>query len=166
MANEKRGKPGDCQIITPPNLIKTKVGDGPSRLDEAVAKYLDGLVAREKVNYLPILDDEIRDLRKLVAMYAERDVLDERGNRALYFIAHRIRGEAGMNDEELVGTIANLLCECLDHPDTVTGPMVQFVALHVEAMAAARAADFDEDGAEKARQVIAGFKAARAKLMA
>ena len=165
MTDTQRGAPGDCQIIRVPNLLKPKVGEGPTRLPDAVARYLDGQIEKERHTYLPILDDEIADLRKLIGEYADRDSLDERGNRALYYIAHRIRGEAGMNREMLVGSIANLLCECLDHPDTVSGPLIQFVALHVDAIAAARAADFSEDGASQARQVIEAFKAARAKLM-
>ncbi|MBF0250915.1 MAG: hypothetical protein HQL35_09840 [Alphaproteobacteria bacterium] len=161
----ERGKAGDCEVIPSPIKLKVKTGDGPAKLPRKKAQELDQLIESQRDLYLEILDQELRELRRLVAGIKNHAVLTVEENRGLFFIAHRIRGEAVMNGQNVVGIIANLLCECLDTPDMIRGPQVPFIALHVEAMVASHAAQITGETDVRAQEIINGFKAARAKLL-
>lgn len=152
----------DVRVVNVPNFIKPKVGDGPAKLDNATAERIEARIAAERDNYLDLLDNEIKELRAIAGRYA--NTLDEEGLKAIFFIAHRIRGEAGMNDLVLVETIASLLCDCVEHPEIVTGPMADFIKLHIDALAAVRTANLSGSGGETGRVIIEGFKQARQKL--
>lgn len=162
----KRGWGGTFEVLRPANVLKAKVGSGPAILDDVTAQRIEQGIASQTGRYLKILDAELRDLEDLVGRSHDRHDLDETGNRAIFCITHRIRGEAGQNDLLLIAAIANLLCEFLDQPVMLSTAPVEFVKLHVDAMVAVRAERLTGAGGERGKALLEGFRKARAKYLA
>ncbi|MBF0246588.1 MAG: hypothetical protein HQL36_00725 [Alphaproteobacteria bacterium] len=159
------GESGAHQTYTPPNMLKIKVGDGAERIPPELEKKVNAIIAAEKDGYFKMLGEEVGELLKLKAKIVAGKEIDAASRERIYAIGHRVRSEAGMNDLYLIGTVANLLCECLDHPDGVKGSLIAFVALHIDAMGAIYAGGQNVDSNAIGSQIIEGFKQARAKLL-
>lgn len=163
--SNKRGSGGFCEIVEVPNTLKQKVGDGPPVLDELTIRRLDNLIASQRPLYLPILDEDLEAMLRVIGGLADGAPLDQADNRSIFLHAHRIRGEAGMHGFQLLEAVANLLCECLDAPEEVApNRLTSFARLHVDAMQAARAANLTALGGPEATQLIEGLRRAREKL--
>ncbi len=160
-------RPGEYEMYEPPNKIKTKVGRMPQRLEPAMALRAQTLLDDLAGEYKDILIGELEDLRAIMNDHEDwdGDVLDEGSNRAIFAIAHRIRGEAAMHDYQVISSIANLLCDFLDHPQMLESAPMPFVKLHVDAMCVARDQNLVGAGGPAGRELVKGFRMARDKLL-
>jgi len=165
MTEEHTDETEDVRIVTPPNLLKTKAGDGPAKLDPETARILDEAIREEAKGYPKILDAQIHKMQKICMPFLKGNRMPEAEVGSIFYIAHQIRGEAGIGGLMLVETISNLLCDVLEESDAFSDKLVELVTLHINALAAVRSAELSGEGGNTGEKIVDGLKKARMKFL-
>ena len=105
------GKPAPdaFDVITPPNVLKVKVGGGSAPFDEDAIARADAILKDLAENFREWLRDDIERLHEAHAALQKSDG-SATTRAALHQVAHDLKGEAATLGLPLLGRVAGSLC--------------------------------------------------------
>ncbi len=150
------------QIITPPNLLKSKVGPGKGIDPELVARA-ELAVAGMKSDYEKWVQDDITRLRDA----CNRIVSDTAGRKKhlidLFQISHDMKGQGGSFGYPLITRFCNSLCNFVEERADVGDKEISVIRAHVDSVAAVISQKIEADGGKLGQAIANGLEAAVAK---
>jgi len=120
------------EILTPPNKLKEKVGDGGfdptavTRAQRAVQAMAGGYVGQAEAHVAAL-----RQAMNLALVDAD---LKAAGVRQIYDKTHQLRGEGGTFGFPLITSIGALLCGYIDRASSPADAELDVVSAHIDAM--------------------------------
>lgn len=124
-----------CEILTPPNLLKAKVGGNFSGIDEAAIARAEAVVEHIKAEHGEWLAGDVVCLCRAWATYdAAPD--SEENISALYRASHDLRGQAATFDFPAISRATHSLCQLIEAVGTPQTLPRALIRAHVEAVAA------------------------------
>lgn len=152
------------QVVTPPNRLRQKVtGSGPispemlTRAKEAVASLAPAFA-----------ELMAKDVEKICGLYAE-GVADP-GRRleivkAIFEVAHDLRGQAGTFDYPLVTRVGSSLCRFIENLKECDDACFEVVGVHVDALDGVLRNAIRGDGGALGREIADGLESAVRKIL-
>jgi len=126
-----RQKP--IEFITPPNILKIKVGGGHGGTDKAAIERANKALADLKDQFAGWLDKEVDSLTKAKEKIRKEGLTKETA-KELHSFAFDLKGLGTTYDFPLVTKIAGLLCDLIDRsPDPAKIP-IALLDGHVDAI--------------------------------
>lgn len=124
------------EVVTPPNILKAKVGGKLPKLDQdAIAraeKALEGLSSE----FGDWINDELSKLEAALET-AKTDGLKDRAGEVLFRRAHDLKGLGSTYGYPFVSRLSGSLCKLIEEPDTRADATFSLIAAHVQAIKAA-----------------------------
>lgn len=120
-------KAGVFDVITPPNVLKVKVGGAGAPFDEDAIARADAILQDLALNFREWLRDDIARLLDAYAAYQRTNGADP-ARTALHLAAHDLKGEAGTLGLPLIGRVAGSLAILLSEKQA---PSSALLAEHV-----------------------------------
>jgi hypothetical protein len=123
------------EFITPPNVLKAKLGGALPQLDERAIARAEAALAKLADNFGDWVKEETERLFKEWAAYeAANGALPQR--KALYRCAHDLKGLAPTYGYPLAGRVSASMCKLIgdEHPD-IQFPM-SLLRAHIDAIRA------------------------------
>lgn len=131
MANEK-----PIELITPPNMLKAKVGGPIAMMDEDAVKRAEEALRELSVNFQAWLDDEVHGLE--VAYIALSKATDKPAALATVFEkGHDLKGLGTTYGYPLITRLAGSLCKMLETEPLRRRAPLSLVDAHVNGIRAA-----------------------------
>lgn len=153
-----------AQIVDPPNRLRQKVsGSGPispemlARAKEAVASLAPQFA-----------DLVTRDVGKICELYAEGVEHPARRleiAKAIFEVAHDLRGQAGTFDFPLITRVGSSLCRFVENLEECDEACFEVIGVHVEALHALLRDSVRGDGGPIGREIADGLEAAVRKVL-
>lgn len=138
----KREKP--IEIITPPNMLRVKVGGRIAPADpEAIARAEKALQQME-VEFEDWINEEVVKLEKAMAV-AKKTGLGTPEGEAVFIIAHDLRGLGTTYKFPIVTRIATSLARLIEDDERRATAPVALVGAHVNSIRAALAQNVRDD---------------------
>ncbi|HZD26371.1 MAG TPA: hypothetical protein VE631_08940 [Alphaproteobacteria bacterium] len=125
-----RGKPGDCEIIERPNLLKKKVGDGQG-FDPATLVRAEQVIEMARQGYIDRVRAQLHDCENMFKSMRSQHQHEFSG---IWDIVHVIRGEAGTMNYPLLTRLGNSLCNLISTIKQPNARDLKTVAAHLAAM--------------------------------
>ncbi|MCG8356114.1 MAG: Hpt domain-containing protein [Kiloniellales bacterium] len=161
MTKPKSGAPpadakAACSFIEPPDFLKHKVVKGQGWDLEAIERR--AAEAIESMRY-EFLDCARRDLLAMQsAVERAKSGYDPiEALKAVYRLAHDLRGQAGTFGYPLISTIASSLCDYIDEAQDPGSVQLEAIEVHSNAMKAVIAADIQGDGGATGNKLLTGM---------
>ena len=130
-----RQKP--IEIITPPNVLKTKIGGPLPALDQNAIARAEAALDKLSSQFADWIGEELNNLLAAWAEY-EKATGTPKAKNELHRRAHDLKGLAATYGYPLVGRICSTLCKLTgDEHGDITAP-VSLLKAHVDAVKAAR----------------------------
>ena len=123
------------EVITPPNILKTKVGPrGPTEEDfkaiEKAEKVIEGMADK----YVDVVAHDLASLQEAVEKL-EKDVENRSEHlEKIFLVSHDMKGQGGSFGYPLVTIICNQLGRFIEKLESVGDPEIQVIALHIDAV--------------------------------
>lgn len=129
-----RQKP--IEIITPPNVLKTKIGGALPALDQNAIARAEAALEKLSGQFDDWIGEELNNLLQAWAVF-EKEPGSPKTKSELHRRAHDLKGLAGTYGYPLVGRICSTLCKLTgDEHGDITAP-VSLLKAHVDAVKAA-----------------------------
>jgi HPt (histidine-containing phosphotransfer) domain-containing protein len=129
-----RQKP--IEVITPPNMLKTKVGGALPALDQRAIAKAEAALEKMSDQFAEWIKEELARLLEAWAVY-EKSMHDPVAKNELHRRAHDLKGLAPTYGYPLVGRICATLCKLTgDEHGEITAPD-RLLKAHVDAVKAA-----------------------------
>ena len=125
----------DIEIISPPNIIKSKVvEDGPGAVDEDTLERAETVISDETDSYFELVKEDLVKLQLGVADLKSNLAEPQKALEQVFFVAHNIKGQAGSFGFEILTQIADRLCRIIEYLDSVKPKELKVIELCVLAM--------------------------------
>lgn len=160
MSNEQQ-----VRIITPPNLLRTKVVEGgPGAVSAKALAQAEKVIADMADSYVEwVAADLVRLADALAALRSSAPSEQKHLLRSIFAVAHDMKGQGGSFGYGLITTFADLLCKYVENLEVVTPEQTQVIALHVESMRVVVAQCMKGDGGPGGNQLLTGLEMVAAK---
>ncbi|MGE0253699.1 MAG: Hpt domain-containing protein [Alphaproteobacteria bacterium] len=147
---------GNYQMINRPNVLKAKVANpapGPA-IDPAVLAQAEAAIASMRGEFEERMTDEAARLVQLVDGFAAAD-----GQlKAIFRVAHELRGQGGTFGYPMVTEIGTLLCDYIEKlPDPAAADR-SVLRAHAEALNAVVANRVQGDGGATGAGIVDGLR--------
>ena len=158
-------EPDKPQIVSPPNRLRQKVsGNGPIS-PEMLAR------AKEAVSNLAPAFAELmaKDVEKIASLYEEGLADPTRRMevaKAIFDVAHDLRGQAGTFDYPLVTRVGSSLCRFIEKLEGCEDVHFEVIAVHVDALEGVLRNAIRGDGGALGREIADGLELAVKKVLA
>ena len=158
-------EPDKPQIVSPPNRLRQKVsGTGPIS-PEMLAR------AKEAVSNLAPAFAELmaKDVEKIARLYEEGLADPARRMeiaKAIFDVAHDLRGQAGTFDYPLVTRVGSSLCRFIEKLEGCEDVHFEVIAVHVDALEGVLRNAIRGDGGALGREIADGLELAVKKVLA
>lgn len=158
-------EPDKPQIVSPPNRLRQKVsGTGPIS-PEMLAR------AKEAVSNLAPAFAELmaKDVEKIASLYEEGLADPTRRMeiaKAIFDVAHDLRGQAGTFDYPLVTRVGSSLCRFIEKLEGCEAVHFEVIAVHVDALEGVLRNAIRGDGGALGREIADGLELAVKKVLA
>ena len=157
---EKGQENGAYQLITPPNLLKAKVGKGGmGRIDPDLIKHAETVVDSLGNEFAETVSREILHVMEL-AMDLETDpakAADIRKN--IRRVAHDLRGQGATYGYDLISDVAECLFQYTDRLSSAAELNPEVLRAHADAMRAIIKNDVKGDGGVVGIDLVASLDA-------
>ncbi|NQW01556.1 MAG: Hpt domain-containing protein [Rhodospirillales bacterium] len=156
----------DLEFITPPNTLKAKVSiGGVGAVDESVIQRAEEAIAGMTDDYLEWVYQDISRIE--LACKELKGSQEDRGEklRAVFHVAHDIKGQGGSFGFDLMTTIGNQMCRLIDKADVDDPHLIEVIDVHVDAMKLIIAARLKGDGGRDGELMLAGLQKVCEKIL-
>ena len=144
MANLQKGVPGSYQIISPPNLLRAKVGGGTPGFDGRTIERAETAIAKLGDDFPAQADACLAAMRDALNL---GKIGDNAGAKSgIFAAAFELKSTGGMFDYPLVSDIANNLCVYLEKVGELDKKGLDIASAHYDAMRAVIANRMTGDG--------------------
>lgn len=129
---KNRARLRKATVVTPPNVIKTKVGDGgiaPENLKSA-QEY----VSANTVDFRPIGKALVEDLHLIIGQIKTGKLRGEAAIEAMLFPAAQLKAQGALFRYSLVSDIAEILVDFLERVEKADRDVIDVVDAHVVAV--------------------------------
>jgi len=120
------------EILTPPNKLKQKVGDGG--FDPVAVTRAQRAVQAMTGDYVGQAEAHVAALRQAMDRAAADAGLKASGIQQIYDKTHELRGEGGTFGFPLITSIGALLCGYIDRAGSPGAAELDVVSAHIDAM--------------------------------
>ena len=134
MSKLQSGVPGSYQVITPPNLLRAKVG-GAGGFDKHVVERAETAIASHSDDFPAQAEASLSAMNDAIKAAAAGDHSAVAKNR-IFSATFELKATGGMFNYPLVSLIANNLCLYLEKLETLDKRSVEISAAHYGAMKA------------------------------
>jgi chemotaxis protein histidine kinase CheA len=125
----------DVEFIKPPNVIKSKVKEGgPGAVDAETLERAETVIAEETESYLVLVKEDMKKLHQSVAALKQSLSEPQKSLEEIFFVTHKIKGQAGSFGYDLLTQIADRLCRIIEYLDDVKPKEMKVIELCVLAM--------------------------------
>jgi len=153
------------EIIQVPNVLKSKVSYGPDGVDVEALERAEAVIANLRSSYLVWAQE---DLVKIHALYEQALALpvDARGPsiKAVFGIAHDIKGQGGSFGYQLMTILGNQLCRFAESRPLFGDAELDIIRLHIAAMRTVIGDQIEGEGGALGEDLLRGLQAVIAKL--
>lgn len=146
-------KDDDVEFIKPPNIIKSKVKEGgPGAVDAETLERAETVIVEETELYLELVKEDMKKLHQGVADLKQNLAEPQKPLEEIFFITHKIKGQAGSFGYDLLTQIADRLCRIIEYLDDVKPKEMKVMELCVLAMhlVLAKSGNLSNEGEAKA----------------
>lgn len=152
----KREKP--IEIITPPNMLRVKVGGRIAAADPAAIKRAEAAIDQMKVEFQDWLAEEVAKLEKAYARAVKEGIVGEAGEQ-LFVVAHDLRGLGATYEFPIITRMAASLARLIEDDEKRASIPVQLAGAHVAAICAAVRQNIRTDDNPVGRQLAEELEA-------
>ncbi len=124
------------EIITPPNMLKAKVGGALPAANEAMMARAEAAIGDLRQNFKAWLEEEVAKLETLMRT-ARAGGLDGETGEALFTCAHDLRGLGSTYEFPIITRIAASLSKLIETAEQRAAAPLALVDAHVGAIRAA-----------------------------
>ncbi|HLN25295.1 MAG TPA: phosphorelay protein [Patescibacteria group bacterium] len=157
--------PDKHEIIQVPNVLKSKVTYGPDGVDVEALERAEAVIANLRSSYLIWVQE---DLIKINACYEQALALpvEARGPsiKAVFGIAHDIKGQGGSFGFQLMTILGNQLCRFTENRTLFGDAELEVIRLHIAAMRMVIGELIEGEGGAAGEDLLRGLQAVIAKL--
>lgn len=133
-----------AELISPPNILKQKVGSGG--LDESVLVKAQDMIEENTVDFVPIATMLMNTLRVVLKKIRKGEVEGEEAIEALIYPSMQIKSQGGMFHFKLVTEMSDILVNFLETVHAPDEDVLEIVNAHLLAISAALMGRVDSDG--------------------
>lgn len=151
------------QIIKPPSQLADKVTVSPGGVNAEALERAEQVIAGLQDSYLEWVEE---DLKRLQAAYDQADsalAADQDpgpGLKALFEVAHDMKGQGGSFDYHLITQVGTYLCRFLEKIEPPARRRhLEVAKVHVDTMRLIIAQRLSGDGGQAGRNLIRGLEA-------
>ena len=138
----KREQP--IEVITPPNMLRVKVGGRVGPMNEAAIARAEAALDDMKDDFKLWLEDEVAKLEKAAKLVMSDGVQGEAGE-ALFSCAHDLRGLGTTYDYPIITRMAASLCRMIETEEKRAAAPAALALAHAHGIRAALRQDIRED---------------------
>lgn len=153
----KNGSNGSYQMITPPNLLKAKVGSGGG-IDPELVKKAESVIDGMQDTFRDRVISEVARIGALVTRFVENDEPGHDFAAPIFKIAHDLKGQGATFDYPLVTEIGTTLCAYLESLDAPENMKVEVVRAHTDALRAVVTNSVEGEGGEVGTELVSGLR--------
>jgi hypothetical protein len=154
------------QFIQPPSTLKAKVGPPVAGgIDMAALERAEQVIANLAGNYLEWVQEDLKKLQKAFDTLAATPAGQRKqALKALFQIAHDIKGQGGSFGYHLMTTIGHYLCRYIEKLEDAGAKEVDVIRLHVDAMKIVIAKRLEGEGGREGMQLVKGIELVHGKI--
>ena len=141
---KNRARLRKATVITPPNVIKSKVGDGG--IDPADLKNAQDYVAGNTVDFIPIGKALVEALHVIIGQIKTGKLRGEGAIEAMLFPAAQLKAQGALFRYSLVSEIAEILVDFLERVEKADKDVIDVVDAHVVAVTFILSNSMKDDG--------------------
>jgi len=135
MAEDDMVGGGDVEIISPPNVIKSKVVEGgPGAVDADTLQRAESVISDETDSYFELVKEDLVKLQLGVSDLKSNIEEPQQALEQIFFVAHNIKGQAGSFGFDILTQIADRLCRIIEYLDSVNPKELKVIELCILAM--------------------------------
>ena len=125
----------EVEFITPENVLKDKVGEGPSASDLRAIQRAQTAIASLSDKYIEIADEDLINLTKAAAEMKSDPANRSQHFRQVYLLSHDMKGQGGSFGYPMISMVCNQLCRFIEKVGEEADDVeTEVVSLYVNAL--------------------------------
>ena len=140
------------ELITPPNMLKVKVGGSLDAIGKKAIARADMALKAMSTQFVAWLEEEVEALAQAITAACKN--WNEETLETVFSLSHNLKGQAATYGSPIVGRIASSLCQLLTDEDKRTDRPKALVAAHLDSMRLALRDDIKEEDDPRAQALI------------
>ncbi len=153
----------EVKVITPPNKIKEKVGDGG--IDPQNIKKAEETMSESTETFAEAAQEDLAIIAKAIESVSKGEMKAAQAIREINAAAFELKSNAGMFNYTLVTDISTSLFQLTDMLEDINDESLNVLQLHYQSIRAAMASGGKADSPENGKALIKGLMAASGKVL-
>ncbi len=155
---EDQPKRRKAEFITPPNVLKQKVGSGG--IDEKILAEAQQTLEDNTTDFKPIAADFIHMLNQTIQRITQETTRGEPAIEALIYPAMQLKAHGSMFHFPLVTAISDILINFLETIDDIDDTVLEIVTAHQMTLSVVISTDMTGDGGAQGQSLKTSLLAA------
>jgi len=146
-----------ADVVTPPNLLKTKAGQPQDKIDRAAIEKAGQAVEGLKDQFTDELLQDIKKLNQAFKDFTDGFPFDDPAQTDLYNLSFEVKGMAGTFGYSVIGGVCASLCDLLDKCDQQHAQFIQALNAHIYAIQAAVKEQKIDENSKIVQELLGGL---------
>ena len=150
----------DLEIITPPNLLKSKVKTGgPGAVDAAALERAEAAISDMTDQYLEWVEQDLLRIEDAFTdLKAAKSADIPEKLQVIYQISHDIKGQGGSFGYDMMTAAGNCLCRLIEHADPENPKLIDAIEVHIDALKLIISQHIKGDGGNTGKRMLDGLE--------
>ena len=153
------------EVITPPNMLKSKVREGgPGAVDAAASERAESVIAELADSYLEWVEEDLIKIRQASERLQKNDGDKTADIDAVFQVAHDMKGQGGSFNYDLMTILGNDLCRFIEGKSDLSKTDMEVIDLYIGTMNIVISQRMSGDGGPEGQKVLSGLAAVVQKI--
>ena len=153
------------EVISPPNMLKSKVREGgPGAVDAAAIERAEAVIAELADSYLEWVEEDLIKIRQASERLQKNDGDKTADIDAVFQVAHDMKGQGGSFNYDLMTILGNDLCRFIEGKSDLSKTDMEVIDLYIGTMNIVISQRMSGDGGPEGQKVLSGLAAVVQKI--